>query len=91
MKIKSSYPIKGTVKKIPLAIKKKLCYNKKRTDVRITFLKGFEIMEPCTYFILAVILMLISLGATAHTAAAATMAAAVVLTLGGLYTKFIIR
>jgi hypothetical protein len=54
-------------------------------------LKGFEIMEPCTYFILAVILMLISLGATAPTAAAATMAAALVLTLGGLYTKFIIR
>lgn len=54
-------------------------------------MKGFEIMEPCTYFILAVILMLISLGATAHTAAVATMAAALVLTLGGLYTKFIIR
>ena len=48
-------------------------------------------MEPCTYFILAVILMIISLGTTAHTAAVATMAVAVVLTLGGLYTKFIIR
>lgn len=48
-------------------------------------------MEPCTYFILAVILMLISLGATAPAAAMATMAVSAVLMLGGLYTKFVVR
>ena len=48
-------------------------------------------MEPCTYFIFALILMLVSMGATAPVAAMSTMAAAAILALGGIYTKFVVR
>ena len=49
------------------------------------------IMEPCTYFIIAIILFLTSLGAMSHTAALAIFAVAVISLAGGLYTKFLLR
>ena len=53
---------------------------------------GMEIiMEPCTYFIIAIILFLTSLGAMSHTAALAIFAVAVISLAGGLYTKFLLR
>lgn len=48
-------------------------------------------MEPCTYFIIAVILFLTSFGAISPIAAMATFAVAVITLLGGLYTKFLLR
>lgn len=48
-------------------------------------------MEPCTYFIVAVILFLTSFGALSSTAAAATFAVASIVLAGGLYTKFLLR
>lgn len=48
-------------------------------------------MEPCTYFIIAAILFIISFGASAPVAALASLAVAAVMLAGGLYTKFILR
>ncbi len=48
-------------------------------------------MEPCTYFIIAVILFLTSFGALSATAAMATFAVASIMLVGGLYTKFLLR
>lgn len=48
-------------------------------------------MEPCTYFIIAVVLFIISFGATAPVAAASSLAAAGILFAGGLFTKFVLR
>lgn len=48
-------------------------------------------MEPCTYFIIAVILFIISFGATAPMAATASVAIAAIMLAGGLYTKFVLR
>lgn len=48
-------------------------------------------METCTYFIIAVVLFLIALGATAPVAATATFAVAAVMFCGGLISKFVLR
>lgn len=48
-------------------------------------------MEPCTYFIIAVILFLTSFGAISSTAAIATFAVAIITLAGGLYTKFLLK
>lgn len=48
-------------------------------------------MEPCTYFIIAILLFLTSFGALSTTAALATFAVAVISLVGGLYTKFVLR
>lgn len=48
-------------------------------------------MEPCTYFIIAIILLLTSFGATAPVAASATFAVAAIMFVGGIYTKFLAR
>ncbi len=48
-------------------------------------------MEPCTYFIIAIILFLTSFGALTPVAAMATFAVAVITLAGGLYTKFLLR
>ncbi|MGN1116411.1 MAG: hypothetical protein ACI4TH_07580 [Candidatus Ornithomonoglobus sp.] len=48
-------------------------------------------MEPYTYFIIAVILLLISLGAAAPVAASATLAVSVIMFAGGLLTKLVLR
>ena len=48
-------------------------------------------MEPCTYFIVAIILFLTSFGALSHTAAIATFAVASIMFAGGLYTKFLLK
>lgn len=48
-------------------------------------------MEPCTYFILAIILLLTSLGALSHTAAIATFAVSAIMLIGGIYTKFLLK
>lgn len=48
-------------------------------------------MEPCTYFIIAIILFLTSFGAFSHTAAIATFAVASIMFAGGLYTKFLLK
>ncbi|MBQ3425832.1 MAG: hypothetical protein IJH37_01670 [Clostridia bacterium] len=48
-------------------------------------------MEPCTYFIIAAILFIISFGATAPIASAASLAIAAIMLAGGLYTKFVLR
>lgn len=48
-------------------------------------------MEPCTYFIIAIILFLTSFGALSHTAAIATFAVASIMFAGGLYTKFLLK
>lgn len=48
-------------------------------------------MEPCTYFIIAIILFLTSFGALSHTAALATFAVATISLAGGIYTKFLMR
>lgn len=54
-------------------------------------MKGHFIMEPCTYFIIAAILFIISFGATAPIASAASLAIAAIMLAGGLYTKFVLR
>ena len=48
-------------------------------------------MEPCTYFIIAVVLFLTSLGAIEHTAALAALTVSAVMLVGGLYTKFLAK
>lgn len=48
-------------------------------------------MESCTYFIIAIILFLTSLGASAPVAASATFAVAAIMLVGGIYTKFLER
>lgn len=48
-------------------------------------------MEPCTYFIVAIILFLASFGAISSTAALATFAVATITLAGGLYTKFLLK
>lgn len=48
-------------------------------------------MEPCTYFIIAVVLFLASLGAISHAAALATFAVSAAMLAGGLYTKYLVK
>ncbi len=48
-------------------------------------------MEPCTYFTIAVVLFLTSLGAISHAAALATFSVAAVMLAGGLYTKYLVK
>ncbi len=48
-------------------------------------------METCTYFLIAVVLFLIALGATGTVAASATFAVAAVMFCGGLVSKFVLR
>ena len=48
-------------------------------------------MEPCTYFIVAIILFLSSFGAMTTTAALATFTVAAIVLGGGLYTKFLLK
>lgn len=48
-------------------------------------------MEPCTYFIIAIVLFLTAFGAMSHTAALAIFAVAAISFIGGLYTKFLLR
>ena len=70
-----------------------------RTDVRnkcsfrkhIFYRKELISMEPYTYFIIAVILLLISFGASAPVAASATLAVSVIMFAGGLLTKLVLR
>lgn len=53
--------------------------------------KGLTFMEPCTYFILAFTLLLISVGASAPVASAATFAVSVILFFGGVLSKLVMR
>lgn len=48
-------------------------------------------MEPCTYFVIATVLFLTSLGAMNYTAALAAFAVSAVMLVGGLYTKFLAK
>ena len=48
-------------------------------------------MEPCTYFIITIILFIISFGAATSVAGAASLAVAAIMLAGGLYTKFVLR
>ncbi|MBR0366306.1 MAG: hypothetical protein IJH94_05850 [Clostridia bacterium] len=48
-------------------------------------------MQPCTYFIIATTLFIVSFGATAPIASAAALAISAIMLLGGLYTKFVLR
>lgn len=48
-------------------------------------------MEPCTYFIIAIILFLISLGAATPVAAAATFAVSAIMLVSGVFAKLALR
>lgn len=61
------------------------------TIVRINLHKEYLTMEPCTYFIIAIILLLTSFGAISHTAAIATFTVSAIMLMGGLYTKFLLK
>ena len=48
-------------------------------------------MEPCTYFIIAAILFIISFGATVPAASTAMLTISLIMLAGGLYTKLLYR
>ncbi len=48
-------------------------------------------MEPCTYFIIAFILFIISFGAAIPAASLSMLAISVIMLAGGLYTKLLYR